>query len=397
MDAATVAPSQAPADQPAGEAPTIGVASLPVLADEARPPVPVPSMPLTPDTTAGTREEPAPADATPEQGHTAAVVARPVAPTPDPPGRGGPDTALPASPIQLSPLPTAPDPAPVTEDAPDTPRVPVAEDAADGPVGASGTDGGFAPGVAARLRSYVYLLVDPRTGRPFYVGHGKGERCFRHVSAARRAGTTDDLEQKYPGLGRIREIESGGRSVRVDILRHGLSPDEALLVAAATHEALGLSGEPVLGCQRRPAAEVSALLAKRAKFKPCHQVVLLRIGGAGADFSYERIRHGWRIGRRWTDPESPRSPRWAVTVVGDMVASVYRIERWEPTVLGPDPAGTAGRAGAQAPDRHSFVGTRDPELERRYVGRSAAAYVGAGAQGTMTYVWCGPHWVNTAH
>ena len=38
---------------------------------------------------------------------------------------------------------------------------------------------GFPPGVSAKLRSYVYLLVDPRTGRPFYVGRGTNDRCFR--------------------------------------------------------------------------------------------------------------------------------------------------------------------------------------------------------------------------
>jgi hypothetical protein len=47
-------------------------------------------------------------------------------------------------------------------------------------------------------------------------------------------------------------------------------------------------------------------------------------------------------------------------------------------------------------DRYSFTGTRDAELERRYVGKSVAAHLGAGAPSPVTYVWCGPHWVNTA-
>ena len=101
------------------------------------------------------------------------------------------------------------------------------------------------------------------------------------------------------------------RTVRIDILRHGLSPDEALLVEAAAHEALGLPGCPERGRQRRSAVEVGSLLAKRAKIKRGHQLVLLRVGPAGADTSYERVRGDWRIGRRWTDPDSPRAPRWA--------------------------------------------------------------------------------------
>ena len=46
----------------------------------------------------------------------------------------------------------------------------------------------FPPGVAAKLAVYVYLLVDPRTGRPFFVGRGRGDRCLRHVEEARAPG-----------------------------------------------------------------------------------------------------------------------------------------------------------------------------------------------------------------
>jgi len=67
-------------------------------------------------------------------------------------------------------------------------------------------------------------------------------------------------------LERIRQVESGDRAVRIDILRHGLSPEEALLVEAATHEAWGSTVLP----PRTPAPQrqrVNALLAKRAKIK----------------------------------------------------------------------------------------------------------------------------------
>jgi len=92
---------------------------------------------------------------------------------------------------------------------------------------------GFAPEVVARLRAYVYLLVDPRTGRPFRVGRGKGDRCFRDL-ATLRAGTGDDAD-------RVRAVEASGRKVRIDILRHGLGGVEAKLVEAVANDALGLT------------------------------------------------------------------------------------------------------------------------------------------------------------
>ena len=75
-------------------------------------------------------------------------------------------------------------------------------------------------------------------------------------------------------------------------------------------------------------------------------------------------------------------------MAGDLIAAVYRIEGWRQA--GPVP----GRGGSRSPDRFSFEGSPDPELERRYVGRSVAAYGAAGARSPVTYVWCGPHWVN---
>jgi hypothetical protein len=38
------------------------------------------------------------------------------------------------------------------------------------------------PEVARKLGYYVYALVDPRTGLPFYVGKGKGRRILDHFS-----------------------------------------------------------------------------------------------------------------------------------------------------------------------------------------------------------------------
>ena len=249
----------------------------------------------------------------------------------------------------------------------------------------------FSPAVSSKLRSYVYLLVDPRTGRPFFAGKGRGDRCFDHLAAARAAPSgekgQDDQDDRFPVLDRIREAESDGREVRIEILRHGLSNREARLVEAAVADALGIEVKSKLSSQRRAAGEMDVALAKRAKFKSSHQVVLLRVGGAGADASYDVARHSWRIGRRWIDPNAPRSPRWAVVVVGELVAAVFRLDRWEPT----------GSSGTGRGDlRYSFVGVRDEELESRYLGRSVAAHRSAGPQSPVTYVWCGPHWVNTA-
>ncbi len=42
----------------------------------------------------------------------------------------------------------------------------------------------FPSDVAAKLKFYVYRLIDPRNGETFYVGKGKGNRVFSHIRAA---------------------------------------------------------------------------------------------------------------------------------------------------------------------------------------------------------------------
>jgi len=307
----------------------------------------------------------------------AGLAAPRVLPVPQPPVAG--DPVLPVMPWD------APEPVATTDATPAGPGpVPTAVDA-------SASRVSFPPGVADKLAVYVYLLVDPRTGRPFHVARGRGDRCFRHVEAARvPAGTAGDGSPgatKFPALDRIRDAESDGRPVRIEVLRHGLTGAEADLVVAAVDDALALGQATRLGHQRTPAVELGASLAKRAKIKRGHQAVILRVGAHGTDADYSGARHGWRIGRRWVDPASVRSPKWAVVVAGDLVDAVYRIDHWEPT---------PGSGAAGAVERWSFAGERDPELEARYVGRNVTAYLGAGAPSQVTYVWCGPHWVNTA-
>jgi uncharacterized protein len=236
----------------------------------------------------------------------------------------------------------------------------------------------FPDEVITALKSYVYLLVDPRNGRPIAVGRGKGNRCFRRLAAFRagEAGTSTVLSD------RVRAIEAQGRPVRIDILRHGLTGEEAKAAEQIALDALGLvDGPGPSGPGRRaPVAVVRSALARPAKFKQAHQVVLLRLPATELPAI---ARHQWRIGRRWTDLDSPRAPKWAVVVVDDVVQAVCSIDGWEATGSPASPS-----------TRYILMGRTDPELERRYLGRSVAHYRSAGSRNPVTYIWCGPHWVN---
>ena len=194
------------------------------------------------------------------------------------------------------------------------------------------------------------------------------------------------------GSGRSRPT---GRTVRIDILRYGLSADEALAGRGRRPRRPRAAGRTRARTASAGAAvEVGSLLAKRAKFKRGHQVVLLRVGAAGADTSYDRVRHGWR------DRTAVDRPRLApvAPVGGDRGRRPGRGGLPDRTVGGTGPrrcVGRPGRAEPRPPTGSPSSGHPIPSSRTATCGKSVAAYLGAGAPSPVTYVWCGPHWVNT--
>jgi uncharacterized protein len=93
--------------------------------------------------------------------------------------------------------------------------------------------------VADQLAVYVYLLIDPSDDRVFYVGKGRGNRCFQHIAEAEH--TSQDSIDDYPKLDRIRSIGRTGRVV-IRVLRHGLTDEAALLVESAAIDLLSPDG-----------------------------------------------------------------------------------------------------------------------------------------------------------
>ncbi len=83
----------------------------------------------------------------------------------------------------------------------------------------------FSPNTEEALKYYVYLLVDPRDNKIFYVGKGKGDRVFNHLHCA--LSTSDESDK----LNTIREINKAGLQVKHYIVRHGMEKeDDAFLV-----------------------------------------------------------------------------------------------------------------------------------------------------------------------
>lgn len=89
--------------------------------------------------------------------------------------------------------------------------------------------------VAQRLGNYVYVLVDPRDSRPFYVGKGIDLRMRSHGLEALDANEDTDGKK----VQRINEIRAEGREHEIWIVRYGLTRSEYTAVEAAVIDTLG--------------------------------------------------------------------------------------------------------------------------------------------------------------
>ena len=73
------------------------------------------------------------------------------------------------------------------------------------------------------LGYYVYIYLDPRNDEIFYVGKGKNNRCFAHLS--------DDSDSEK--VKRINEIRQENKEPIIEMLIHGVTEDTALKVEAS--------------------------------------------------------------------------------------------------------------------------------------------------------------------
>lgn len=201
------------------------------------------------------------------------------------------------------------------------------------------------PEIRERLKYYVYLLTDPRTGDAFYVGKGTGDRLLSHGIAAEFLSPGRNEGAK---LRRIREIREAGLEPRVEVVRHGLTEAEAFHVEGALIDVLpGLTnlvrGNDSLTNGRIPLLELITLFAA-APLETSTRALLIRLGwwhAGGVPGIPERRGGGFYPGMPRVDlynatrgmwKVSPSRVRWlkidyAVAVHRGVTRAVYRIDR----------------------------------------------------------------------
>lgn len=238
----------------------------------------------------------------------------------------------------------------------------------------------FPPELHSLLKSYVYVYLDPKNRKPFYVGKGKGDRAFAHLSES------GDSEKDR----KIAAIRARGREPRIDLLCYGLSDKKAALVEAAAIALLGrppllnlVAGDSTMGQQRISAEE----LIRMERAKPItvkENALLIRVNRLyRSDMTplelYEATRGAWKVGLRRYEAE------YAFAVFQGVVMEVYRIDRWLPAGFSTYKTRSSEEFSRR---RWEFEGVVDKQLSKQYVGRSVRRYFPEHSQSPTVYVRC---------
>lgn len=236
----------------------------------------------------------------------------------------------------------------------------------------------FPASVMEHLGFYVYTLADPSTGKIFYVGKGTSNRVFAHANAALKNSTKSDKLEK------IRRIRTKGRIVRHDIIRHGMSKNEALEVESALIDYVGLAqlsnevaGHAMDKRGKMTTDEIIALYrAKPIKIQePALLIIINRLFKRNISPAalYEATRGNWVLGSR------RQKARYAFSVYKGVVRQVYRIDGWSTAV--------ARSSSQKRQERWRFRGKIACEMQH-YVGGSVERYLKPGAQSPVRYLNC---------
>ena len=91
----------------------------------------------------------------------------------------------------------------------------------------------------AELGNYVYVYSDPDDHKPFYIGRGKGNRVFNHLTYDVTQKNKDPKENKK--IEKLEELRKKKKDPIIEILIHGLDLETAKAVETAAIDLIGVN------------------------------------------------------------------------------------------------------------------------------------------------------------
>jgi hypothetical protein len=228
----------------------------------------------------------------------------------------------------------------------------------------------FPRAIFSNLGTYVYLYIDPRSNKVFYVGKGTGNRAFSHLS--------DDSESEKVRY--IQALREQGLVPLIEILVHGLTDDAAKKVEASTIDLLGI--ETLTNIQRgyesrsygRMGCDQILSLYVHKKVVITEPCILVKINqsfrhGMGAVELYDATRSAWPLG-----PDKDKAV-YAMAIYEGIVQEVYSIAGWFKNTQTFNTRKSTAEPDKEA--RWEFVGNIAPnEIRNKYLLADVTDYIG---------------------
>lgn len=224
-----------------------------------------------------------------------------------------------------------------------------------------------------KLGYYVYLLIDPRTSKPFYVGKGIGNRINHHLLDALVKEPDEKLKIKT-----ILDIQQSGSEVELVILRHGLTEKEAFEVEGAVIDLLRQDLTNLVSGHHATERGVMKLQDIKIKYEAevaefDEPAILITVNklykpDMSADDLYKITRSAWKISE-----SKANSIKLVCAVYRGIIREVYVADKWQ---VHPDRNG-----------RLYFDGSVAPEAMRsKYLFKSVKQKAKQGAANPIKYV-----------
>ena len=237
----------------------------------------------------------------------------------------------------------------------------------------------FPNNILKDLKYYVYLYSHPLTQEIFYVGKGKGNRVFAHLTDEKESNKTTYLK----------ELESQELKPKIDILIHGLEDeDTALRVEASIIDLLGIdaltnkqSGWKSATYGRMTIDQIISVYDKQ-EVEIEESSILIRINqffrySMTPIELYDYTRAQWKVSL-----DRAEKAQFAFAVYEGIIQEVYQILNWYP-------AGQTfnSRQSEAIGGRYEFVGNIAPEaIRERYRYKSVRHYFKKGNANPIMYL-----------
>ncbi len=217
----------------------------------------------------------------------------------------------------------------------------------------------FSREVINKLKFYVYIYIDPKNNEIFYIGKGKGNRCFSHL--------TDDNESEK--VKRIKEIRQENKEPIIEMLIHGVTEDVALKVEASVIDLIDLKkltnkikGHASSKIGRMSLEKlISIYNPEKANISECS--LLIKISqtfsySLSPNALYDATRQFWRTG-----PDREKV-EYAFAIFDGTIQEIYKVISWHK-------AGTTFSSRKPEPkeeDRWEFIGRiAEEKIRKKYL------------------------------